>query len=149
KAYFAQTTPVSILLAPMPDALLAVDLGGCGPRTLGPRDTRTQGRSAARSAVHQLTVLLLWCGGDKVWNEIGSIRRAEPRHRIPARRRAITGDRRIDLIAELQRVKKVIRVFHRVARDLIERRVDVADVVPLHLIGNRDQARPLRRTCTR
>src|SRR5262249_50945366 len=80
---------------------------------------------------------------DQVRQEMRRVRRAEAGDRIPAGGSAVTGNAR-RLVVAGGHVEEVGCVLGRVTRDLVERRVDVAEVASLHLVGYRDQAGPLR-----
>src|SRR6266487_6245927 len=93
---------------------------------------------------------------DEIREQLRRVRRAETRDRIPTLRRRVARDARVALVVVLDAgdgrvrdVEVVGRVHRRIRGDLVQRRIDwpeagLAVLLLIDLVGDRDQARPLR-----
>lgn len=105
----------------------------------GSKDSSWRDRAEERSALRS--------GRHKVRQEIGGIRSTQASNGIPSRRGRVPRDRRRLIVADGD-IEEVTGVFHRISRDPVESRVDIAEIIARDLIRDGNQAGPLWRTAT-
>src|SRR5215472_4100110 len=84
-------------------------------------------------------LVLLLSSGYQIGDQVRHVRRPESGDGVPPSRGAVAGNTR-GLVAASRNVVEVVPVLARVARDRVERRVDVAHVAARDLIGEGDQS---------
>src|SRR5438034_5293448 len=71
---------------------------------------------------------------DQGRQQVRHIGRSQAGDCIPTRRSIIAGDRRVSLIVTRSDIEVIVRILDRIIRDLVERRIDVAQISTSHLI---------------
>ena len=80
---------------------------------------------------------------DQVGNQVGRVGRPQASNRIPACRGRIAGDGGGSLVTANGDIEEIVSVGRGIGRDFVECRIDVAQIMSGHLIGNRGQPGPL------
>src|SRR6267378_7173 len=84
------------------------------------------------------------CRQHEVWDQVRRIRRSKTRDRVPTRSGAITGDRGVGPIEARGDVEEVAGVAGRVRPERVQGGVDESEPAAVDLVGDGDQACPLR-----